>query len=389
MNLAGSGLLLLEDEPLLRKTFVRHLEKLGLEVTAVASLAEARRALQDLSFDFALLDVNLPDGRSLSLLADKALPQHTVPIVRTAEGGISGAVEAMRLGAADYLVKPFDLEELAPRFARARRARQTRRGDEFRRATEVEEEALSFLAGICEGDARKALNALEIAVLSSPLRADGVVQVSRGAAEESIQKKGVVYDKGEDEHYDTISAFIKSVRGSDPDAAVYWLAKMLVAGEDPRFIARRLVILASEDIGNADPRGLSIAVAAMQAVEFVGMPEAQLSLSQATTYLATAPKSNAATLAIGEAMADIRSGKVLPVPRHLRDAHYAGSKALGHVGYVYAHDQPHHFADQEYAPTDKIYYRPSDQGYEATIDKRLAFWDSLRKHPRRDGHEQS
>jgi len=255
--------------------------------------------------------------------------------------------------------------------------------------TEVEEEALSFLAGICEGDARKALNALEIAVLSSPLRADGVVQVSRGAAEESIQKKGVVYDKGEDEHYDTISAFIKSVRGSDPDAAVYWLAKMLVAGEDPRFIARRLVILASEDIGNADPRGLSVAVAAMQAVEFVGMPEAQLSLSQATTYLATAPKSNAATLAIGEAMADIRSGKVLPVPRHLRDAHYAGSKALGHVGYVYAHDQPHHFADQEYAPTDKIYYRPSDQGYEATIDKRLAFWDSLRKHPRRDGHEQS
>jgi DNA-binding NtrC family response regulator len=152
MNLAGSGLLLLEDEPLLRKTFVRHLEKLGLEVTAVASLAEARRALQDLSFDFALLDVNLPDGRSLSLLADKALPQHTVPIVMTAEGGVSGAVEAMRLGAADYLVKPFDLEELAPRFARARRARQTRRGDEFRRATEVEEEEQFFfgtaLAGV-------------------------------------------------------------------------------------------------------------------------------------------------------------------------------------------------------------------------------------------------
>ena len=249
---------------------------------------------------------------------------------------------------------------------------------------EVTDDALAHLAAVCEGDARKALNALEIAVLTTPPHPDNHrIRVTRTEAEESIQKKAVVYDKDEDEHYDTISAFIKSVRGSDPDAAIYWLAKMLVAGEDPRFIARRLVILASEDIGNADPRGLSIATAALQAVDFIGMPEARLTLSQATTYLATAPKSNAATLAIDEAMRDIKSGKVLPVPRHLRDAHYKGSKQLGHTGYQYAHDCEHHFADQEYAPTDKRYYKPTRQGYEATLDKRLAFWDSLRKHPKR------
>ncbi|MGA0333597.1 MAG: replication-associated recombination protein A [Kiritimatiellia bacterium] len=247
---------------------------------------------------------------------------------------------------------------------------------------EVDEEALRHLAATCEGDARKALNALEIAVMTTAPAADGRIRVGRGEAEESIQKKAVVYDKDEDEHYDTISAFIKSVRGSDPDAAIYWLAKMLVAGEDPRFIARRLIILASEDIGNADPRGLTLAVSALQAVEFIGMPEAQLTLSQVTTYLATAPKSNAATLAIGEAMTDVKSGKVLPVPKHLRDGHYAGAEKLGHTGYQYAHDGEHHFVDQIYAPTDKQYYRPGELGYEKTIQQRLQFWDSLRKQPR-------
>ncbi len=259
---------------------------------------------------------------------------------------------------------------------------------------EVSEDAFQHLAAVCEGDARKALNALEIAVITTPPRTDGSIQVNREEAEESIQKKAVVYDKNEDEHYDTISAFIKSVRGSDPDAAIYWLAKMLVAGEDPRFIARRLIILASEDIGNADPRAITLATSALQAVEFIGMPEAQLTLSQATTYLATAPKSNSATLAIGEAMGDVKSGRVLPVPRHLRDSHYAGSKQLGHTGYQYAHDGEHHFVDQEYAPTDKTYYHPGHQGYEVTINQRLDFWDSLRKHPRRshgnkNGHTQN
>lgn len=278
-----------------------------------------------------------------------------------------------------FQLEPVPAEEIV---ALLRRALEDPRGLADQRS-EVDDAALHHFANMCEGDARKALNALEVAVLTTPPDAEGLKRIGLPEAEESIQKKAVVYDKDEDEHYDTISAFIKSVRGSDPDAAIYWLAKMLVAGEDPRFIARRLVILASEDIGNADPRGLSVAVDCLRAVEFIGMPEAQLTLSQATTYLACAPKSNAATLAIGEAMADVRSGKVLPVPRHLRDAHYKGSKELGHTGYQYTHDGEHHFVDQEYAPTDKIYYRPTDQGYEATLDKRLAFWDSLRKNPKR------
>lgn len=252
----------------------------------------------------------------------------------------------------------------------------------------ITEPAYSHLAAVCEGDARKALNALEIAVLTTPPTDSGTIEIDLAEVEESIQKKAVVYDKNEDEHYDTISAFIKSVRGSDPDAAIYWLAKMLVAGEDPRFLARRLIILASEDIGNADPRAITLATSAMQAVEFIGMPEAQLTLSQATLYLATAPKSNSATTAIGEAMKDVKSGRVLPVPHHLRDAHYAGSKKLGHTGYQYAHDGEHHFVDQEYAPTDKLYYHPGELGYEATITKRLEFWDSLRQHPRRSHGQQ-
>jgi putative ATPase len=244
---------------------------------------------------------------------------------------------------------------------------------------EVTEEAMKHLASVCEGDARKALNALEVAVLTTPPDESGVIQVGLAEAEESIQKKAVVYDRDGDEHYNTISAFIKSVRGSDPDAAIYWLAKMLVAGEDPRFIARRLIILASEDIGNADPRALTLATSCLQTVEFIGMPEAQLTLSQTTTYLATAPKSNAATLAIGAAMKDVKSGKVHAVPNHLKDTHYSGAKELGHTGYQYAHDHPYHFVDQEYAPLDRKYYEPTDLGYEKTIKERLAFWDGLRK----------
>jgi putative ATPase len=248
----------------------------------------------------------------------------------------------------------------------------------------LEPDAEAHLAAVCEGDGRRALNALEIAARTTPPGPDGVVRIDRAAAEESIQKKAVQYDRDGDGHYDTISAFIKSVRGSDPNAALYWLAKMLYAGEDPRFIARRLVILASEDIGNADPRGLTVAVAALEAVDFVGMPEAQLALAQATTYLATAPKSNASCTGISEAMADVKAGRVLPVPRHLRDAHNKrAAQALGHVGYQYAHDGPEHFVDQEYVPTDKIYYHPTDQGYEDVIRKRIAHWNDLRAAARK------
>jgi len=238
------------------------------------------------------------------------------------------------------------------------------------------DEGLQHLAAVCEGDARRALNALEIAALTTPPQADGLVHLTRHEIEESVQKKAVVYDHDEDEHYDTISAFIKSVRGSDPNAAVYWLAKMLYAGEDPRFIARRLIILASEDVGNADPRGLTVAVSAMQAVEFIGMPEARITLSQATTYLACAPKSNAAYLAVDAALSDVENGRTLPVPKYLQ----SGPKPdKGNAKYQYAHNGEDHFVDQQYVPTEKIYYEPTDQGYEETIRKRIEYWNSLRK----------
>ena len=247
---------------------------------------------------------------------------------------------------------------------------------------EVEPDALAHLARMCEGDARKALNALEVAVVTTPPGPDGVRRVDAAAAAQSIQKKQVVYDRDGDGHYDTISAFIKSVRGSDPHAAVYWLAKMLHAGEDPRFVARRLVILASEDIGNADPRALTLAVSAMEAAEFIGMPEARIPLAQATTYLATCPKSNASYLAVDKALKDVAENRVLPVPLHLRDASYSGAKRLGHEGYQYAHDGEGHFVDQAYIPTDAVYYEPTDQGYEDTIAKRMAAWKARKMPPK-------
>ncbi|HMP97326.1 MAG TPA: replication-associated recombination protein A [Kiritimatiellia bacterium] len=248
-------------------------------------------------------------------------------------------------------------------------------------ALHADDDALAHLARVCEGDARKALNALEIAALTTAPEEGGAIRISRATAEQSIQKKSVVYDN-EDGHYDTISAFIKSVRGSDPNAALYWLAKMLYAGEDPRFIARRLIILASEDIGNADPMGLTLTVAAMEAVEFVGMPEARIILAQATTYLATAPKSNASYLGIEAAWEDIRAGRTLPVPKHLRDASYRGAQQLGHEGYRYAHDFEGHVVDQEYLPTSKVYYQPTEEGYEQRIRQRIERWKELRHKQR-------
>jgi putative ATPase len=244
------------------------------------------------------------------------------------------------------------------------------------RPVDVDENALAHLAKVCEGDGRRALNSLEIAVMSTPPDDQVRIHITRAIMEESIQKKAVVYDRDEDGHHDTISAFIKSVRGSDPHAAIYWLAKMLYAGEDPRFIARRLVILASEDIGNADPRGLTMATSAMDAVAFVGMPEARIVLAQATTYLATAPKSNAAYLAIDKAMTDVEKGRILPVPHHLRSASYKGAEQLGHTGYQYAHDFEGHFVDQVYIPTSAVYYEPTTAGYEDIISKRMAAWTS-------------
>jgi putative ATPase len=234
---------------------------------------------------------------------------------------------------------------------------------------EMSEEALAFLAEISDGDARRALTALEVGVLSTEERP---VKFTLEVAQESIQRKALDYDATGDAHYDVTSAFIKSMRGSDPDAAIYWLARMLEAGEDPRFIARRVVICASEDVGNADPQALMVAAAALQAVEFVGLPECQLALSQAVTYVATAPKSNAATLAIDRAREDVRSGRTLPVPKHLRDTHYKGSEQFGHgEGYQYSHDSPMGWVPQTYLPEGRRYYEPVDRGHEAVIRQRL------------------
>ena len=205
------------------------------------------------------------------------------------------------------------------------------------------------------------------------------MQIDTAAIEECVQKKRVLYDKDEDQHYDTISAFIKSVRGSDPDSALYWLAKMIEAGEDPRFIARRLIILASEDIGLADPQGLVVAVAALHAVEFIGMPEGQIPLSEATLYLACAAKSNSAVMAIGNARDAVQKGEVVQVPTYLRDAHYPGAKRLGHgEGYQYSHEFPGAIAPQRYGIEAGRFFQPTDHGYEAKIKARLAEWEKLR-----------
>jgi putative ATPase len=241
----------------------------------------------------------------------------------------------------------------------------------------MDEDALDFLAEVCEGDGRRSLNALEMAVLSTPMSADGSIHVTLAEASESVQKKVVNYD--DDAHYDTASAFIKSMRGSDPDAAIYYLAKMLEAGEDIRFIARRMIILASEDIGNADPRALQVAVSVMQAVDFVGMPEARIILAQGVTYLATAPKSNASYTAVNEALEDVRKNRVQPIPYALRDPHSAGGKANNHgKDYVYVHNTGG-FAVQDYMSVPKKYYRVAGAGYEAKIKERLEYLDQLRQ----------
>jgi putative ATPase len=235
------------------------------------------------------------------------------------------------------------------------------------------EDALEHLSRLSGGDARKALNALELAVLTTGPDADGTIGITLEAAEQSIQKKAVVYDRDGDAHYDTASAYIKSMRGSDPDAALYWLAKMITAGEDPRFITRRLVICASEDVGNADPRALLLAEAAARAAEFIGFPEARIPIAQATIYVACAPKSNASYNAIERAMGCVREDKDRPVPDSLRDSHYKGAKELGRgKGYKYAHGYKEHYVEQEYMPGKKTFYEPGQLGYERKIAEWMA-----------------
>ncbi|MFH0840267.1 MAG: replication-associated recombination protein A [Candidatus Omnitrophota bacterium] len=235
-----------------------------------------------------------------------------------------------------------------------------------------DDKALLHIARLSDGDARRALNALEVGALTTKPDKDGSIHFTLKVAEESIQKKAIVYDKDEDGHYDTISAFIKSMRGTDPDAALYWLAKMLYAGEDPRFIARRIVICAAEDVGNADPQALVVANAALQISEFVGLPEARIPLAQAAVYIACAPKSNAAYIGLENATKDIEENATQEVPDHLKDASYHGAEKLGHgIGYKYAHSYDKHYVKQEYTIKDKKYYFPTEIGYEKKIKEWL------------------
>ena len=268
-----------------------------------------------------------------------------------------------------FELKPLKKEDICKLLERA--ATDTERGMGSYGAV-LEDEAKEFLADISGGDARAALNALELGVLTTEKSEDGKIHIDLETASQCIQKRVVRYDKTGDNHYDTISAFIKSMRGSDPDAAVFYLAKMLYAGEDIKFIARRIMICAAEDVGNADPQALQVAVAAAQAVERLGMPEARIPLAQAVTYVASAPKSNAAYLAVDEAMEAVRSVKTT-VPVHLQDSHYKGAAKMGHgIGYQYAHDYPNHYVKQQYLPSElggRVFYRPTDNGYEQEIQE--------------------
>ena len=267
-----------------------------------------------------------------------------------------------------FELKPLDKEDIKTLLHRA--LEDMEKGMGAYRAV-ADEDALEFLADVSNGDARSALNAIELGILTTERSADGFIHITLDVASECIQKRVIKYDKNGDSHYDNISAFIKSMRGSDPDAAVYYLAKMLYAGEDVTFIARRIMICASEDVGNADPNALTVAVSAAQAVERLGMPEARIVLAQAVTYVASAPKSNAAYLAVDKALSVVRESRTAPVPTYLCDAHYKGAAKLGRgLGYKYAHDYPNHYVEQQYLPDaykDMKFYEPTENGYEQTI----------------------
>ena len=271
-----------------------------------------------------------------------------------------------------FELKPLEKEDIKELIHRA--VTDTERGMGTYRV-KLDEDAADFLADTANGDARAALNAIELGVLTTGRSEDGLIHIDLAAAQECIQKRAVRYDKDGDNHYDTVSAFIKSMRGSDPDAAVYYLARMLYAGEDIKFIARRIMICASEDVGNADPQALSVAVSASLAAERIGLPEAQIILSQAASYVACAPKSNASYMAIQNAMENVKTTRTMPVPVHLQDRHYKGAAKLGHgEGYKYAHNYPKHYVNQQYLPDGMegtIFYEPSDNGYEKQIKEHM------------------
>jgi putative ATPase len=325
-------------------------------------------------FNKAQQDVLLPDVEEGIVILAGATTQNPFFAINSALVSRSRVFE----------FKPLSRDDIKTLVRRALADRQRGLGEH---EVHLHDDALAFLAEVSDGDARRALNALEVGVLSSHQRP---VEFTLKLAEESVQRKAVEYDRTGDAHYDSISALIKSMRGSDPDAAIYWLARMLEAGEEVRYLARRIVIFASEDIGNADPQALPLAIAAMQACEFVGLPECQLNLAQAVTYMACAPKSNASMVALGEAAADVRGGRLLPVPVHLRDAHYSSAKRLGHgQGYQYSHDSPDAVAAQDYLGVDREYYRPVDRGAERELAKRLEAIRAKLREAKRTSNEAS
>lgn len=349
---------------------------------AASNVAELRKAIDDAKRKFSstkrktilfIDEIHRFNKAQQDILMPDVEKGNPILIGATTHNPFFSIVSALLSRSLVFELKPLTKDDLKTVLKRALADKERGLGAH---TVAMDEDALDFLAEVSDGDARRALNALEIGVLTTPAGKEGIA-FTKKVAEESVQKKAVVYDADEDQHYDTISAYIKSMRGSDPDAALYYLAKMLYAGEDPRFIARRLVICAAEDVGNADPQALVLTNAAMQVSEFVGMPEARIPLAQATAYIAASPKSNAAYLGIEAAMKDVAEGRTLEVPAHLKDSHYKGAKKLGHgKGYQYAHDFEGHYVEQEYLGEKRTYYQPTEQGHEKKLKDYLA---SLRR----------
>ena len=338
------------------------------DIRKIINAAEKLKALNGTKTILLLDEIHRFNKAQQDILLPEVEEGNIILIGTTTENPFFSVNSALLSRSQIFEFKPLSPEDIKAVLREALNDRKRGLGD---LDVEISPEALRHLAEMSDGDARRALNALEIAVLTTEKDTDGKIRISLGVAEESIQRKAIVYDADGDAHYDTASAYIKSMRGSDPDAALYWLAKMIVAGEDPRFIARRLVICASEDVGNASPQALVLAVAAMKAADFVGFPEARIPLAQATVYVACAPKSNASYMAIEKAIDDIKSGRTEQVPDHLKDASYEGASLLGRgEGYKYAHSYEGHYVEQEYKVSDRKYYEPSGTGFE----KRIKEW---------------
>ena len=346
------------------------------EIRAVIDAAKTRRTLNNRKTILLLDEIHRFNKAQQDVLLPELEAGNIILIGTTTENPFFSVNAALLSRSQVFEFKRLEETDIAELLLKALKDKERGFGNID---VDIDRKALEHIAKMSDGDARKALGALEIAVLTTPIEKDGSIKITVSVAEESIQKKTIVYDRSGDAHYDAASAYIKSMRGSDPDAAIYWMAKMIQAGEDPRFIARRLVICASEDVGNADPHALILANSAMQAAEFIGFPEARIPLAQATIYVAAAPKSNASYEAIDKAIKDIELERTQDVPDHLKSSNYKGAGSLGRgEGYKYAHDYPGHYVEQEYMKDKKQYYFPGETGYEKKIKERMEYLKSLK-----------